>query len=99
MLHGEWEYALQFADGYGVYAYHGGIIPEGRQCNDGEYIEPGTRVKLTLTGEYGMVTHCWYNDGFFDCYVAFYGRYFPDKETKCKPYILRYGAVSLEIIE
>ena len=99
-LHGSWEYALQFADGYGVYAYHGGERPEGRQCNNDEYIEP-TKVKLPSTGEYGIVTHCWYNDKIFDfdCYVAFYGTSFPDRETECLPYILRYGAVSLEILE
>ena len=34
-LHAEWEYALQFADGYGVYAYHGvGERPEGKKSTN-----------------------------------------------------------------
>lgn len=101
LLHAEWEYALQFADGYGVYAYHGGERPEGKHCKNNEYIEPGTKVKLSSTGEYGIVVHCWYSDEIydFDCYVAFYGTSFPDRETNCRPYILRYAAVSLEILE
>jgi hypothetical protein len=100
-LHEEGEPALQFADGYGVYAYHGGERPEGRRCQPDEYIEPGTKVKLPNTGEYGIVVHCWYSTEIFDfdCYIAFFGDSFPDKETQCKPYILRYSAVSLEILE
>ncbi|MCP2729277.1 hypothetical protein [Limnofasciculus baicalensis] len=99
--------ALQYSelrtqvDGYKVYAYHGGERPEGRRCENGEYIKPGTKVKLPTTGEYGIVAHCWYSDDIydFDCYIAFFGRSFPDRETKCRPYILRYAAVSLEILE
>ncbi|MGK7939002.1 MAG: DUF6745 domain-containing protein [Crocosphaera sp.] len=100
-LHAEWEYALQFADGYGVYAYHGGECPEGKHCKNNEYLEPGTKVKLPSTGEYGIVVHCWYSNEIydFDCYVAFYGTSFPDPETDCRPYIFRYAAVSLEILE
>jgi hypothetical protein len=101
LLHAEGETALQFVDGYGVYAYHGGERPEGRRCKNGEYISPGTKVKLPITGEYGIVAHCWYSDQIydFDCYVAFFGTSFPDQETECRPYILRYAAVSLEILE
>jgi len=101
VLHAEWEYALQFADGYGVYAYHGGERLEGKRCNNNEYLEPGTRVKLRSTKEYGIVVHCWYSDEIFDfdCYVAFYGTSFLDPETECRPYILRYAAVSLEVLE
>ncbi len=100
-LHGEGKYALEFIDGYGVYAYHGGEPPEGKRCKNNEYIEPGTRVKLLHTGEYGIVVHCWYSDEIsdFDCYVAFFGTSFPDRETHCRPYIFRYAAVSLEILE
>ena len=70
LLHAEGEPALQFDDGYGVYAYHGGERPEGRRCKNGEYISPGTKVKLAITGEYGIVAHCWYSDQIydFDCY-------------------------------
>lgn len=101
LLHAEGEPALQFVDGYGVYAYHGGERPEGRRCENGEYISPGTKVKLPITGEYGIVAHCWYSDQIydFDCYVAFFGTSFPDQETECRPYILRYAAVSLEILD
>ncbi len=100
-LHAEGKYALEFIDGYGVYAYHGGEPPEGKRCKNNEYIEPGTRVKLLHTGEYGIVVHCWYSDEIsdFDCYVAFFGTSFPDRETHCRPYIFRYAAVSLEILE
>jgi hypothetical protein len=101
LLHAEGESALQFSDGYEVYAYHGKERPEGRRCENGEYIKPGTKVKLPITGEYGIVAHCWYSDHIydFDCYVAFFGTSFPDQETECRPYILRYAAVSLEILE
>lgn len=100
-LHAEGKYALEFVDGYGVYAYHGGERPEGRRCKNDEYIEPGTKVKLPITGEYGIVIHCWYSHEIFDfdCYVAFFGTSFPDNETDCRPYIFRYAAVSLEILE
>lgn len=99
-LHGEWEHALRFPDGYGVYGYHGGQRPEGKRCQNDQYIEPGTRVKLSSTEEYGIVVHCWYSDEIYDydCYVAFYGSSFPDSQTDCRPYILRYATVSLEII-
>ncbi|MGF1489021.1 MAG: hypothetical protein ACFBSE_18195 [Prochloraceae cyanobacterium] len=101
ILHAEWEYAAKYADGYGVYAYHGGERPEGRRCHDEEYIEPGTKVKLLDTEEYGIVTHCWYSDELcaYDCYIAFYGTSFPDRDTYCRPYILRYFTTSLEILE
>ena len=101
-LHAEWEYALQFADDYGVYAYHGvGERPEGKKCTNDQYIKPGTRVRLPSTGEYGIIVHCWYSEEIYDydCYVAFYGTSFPDEKTDCRPYIFRYAAVSLEILE
>ncbi|EAM52467.1 hypothetical protein WH8501_17200 [Crocosphaera watsonii WH 8501] len=101
-LHAEWEYALQFADDYGVYAYHGvGERPEGEKCTNDQYIKPGTKVRLPSTGEYGIVAHCWYSEEIYDydCYVAFYGTSFPDEKTYCKPYIFRYTATSLEILE
>ncbi|WP_198648812.1 DUF6745 domain-containing protein [Cyanothece sp. BG0011] len=101
-LHAEWEYALQFADDYGVYAYHGmGERPEGEKCTNDQYIKPGTKVRLPSTGEYGIVAHCWYSEEIYDydCYVAFYGTSFPDEKTDCRPYIFRYAATSLEILE
>lgn len=101
LLHAEGEPALEFADGYKVYAFHGGPPPEGRRCQNGEYIKPGTKVKLPNTGEYGIVIHCWYSDEIFDfdCYVAFFGTSISDRETDCRPYILRYAVVSLEVLE
>ncbi|MEM8638481.1 MAG: DUF6745 domain-containing protein [Cyanobacteria bacterium P01_G01_bin.54] len=99
LLHAEGEPALQFADGYGVYAFHGREIPEGRYCEQGEYVAPGTRVKLTHTGEYGMVIHCWDGGGFFDYYIAFYGDAFPDQQTHCQPYVFRYATSSLQVLE
>ena len=101
-LHAEWEYALQFADDYGVYAYHGvRERPEGTECTNDQYIKPGKKVRLSITGEYGIVAHCWYDEETYnyDCYIAFYGTSFPDEKTRCKPYIFRYGAGSLEILE
>ena len=101
-LHAEWEYALKFADDYGVYAYHGvGERPEGNKCTNDQYLKPGTKVRLPSTGEYGIVVHCWYSEEIYnyDCYIAFYGTSFPDEKTECSPYILRYAAVSLEILE
>lgn len=48
-LHAEWEYALQFADDYGVYAYHGvGKRPEGKICTNDQYIKPGLTLQLSL---------------------------------------------------
>lgn len=65
------------------------------------YIKPGTKVRLPSTGEYGIVVHCWYSEEIYDydCYVAFYGTSFPDDKTDCRPYIFRYAAVALEILE
>ena len=104
LLHAEGKYALEFVDGYGVYAYHGGERPEGRPCKNNEYIEPGTRVRLPHAlgpGEYGIVVHCWYSKEIsdFDCYIAFFGDSFPDRETDCKPSLFRFAAVSLEILD
>lgn len=100
LLHADSEAALEFPDGYKVYAHHGRELPEGRYCKNDEYIEPGTKVKLTGTGEYGIVVHCWYSQEIhdFDCYIAFSGTSFPDRQTQFKPYILRYAAASLEIL-
>lgn len=101
LLHADEGPALQFADGYHVYAAHGGAPLEGRRCQNNEYIEPGTKVKLPSTGEYGIVVYCWYSQEIldFDCYIAFFGTSFPSKNTDCRPYIFRYAAVSLEILE
>lgn len=64
------------------------------------YLAPGTRVRRdtsfdgedAVTPEYGVVVHCWANDGIeaYDCYVAFFGDRFPAGQPTEKPYILRY---------
>jgi hypothetical protein len=69
------------------------------------YISPGTKVcydGLDVGGpEYGVVLHCWDDDeiGGYDCYVAFFGSTMPSGKPEEKPYVLRYAAISLNVIE
>lgn len=71
------------------------------------FLSPGTRVRLDGLSEeeggpeYGVVIHCWEDDEIhaYDCYVAFFGRTFPSGKPEEKPYVLRYAAVSLNVIE
>lgn len=69
------------------------------------FLSPGTRVRydgLVEGGpEYGVVIHCWEDPahGFHDCCVAFFGAGFPTGAPEEKPYILRYGAISLQVVE
>jgi len=71
----------------------------------GSHLRPGTRVRydgLVDGGpEYGVVVHFWVSDEFdgYDCYVAFFGQELPDGAPPEKPYILRYAAVSLVVLE
>jgi hypothetical protein len=37
--------------------------------------------------------------GGYDCYVAFVGSELPNGQPKTRPYILRYAASSLSVIE
>jgi len=68
------------------------------------YLPPGTHVvfsgNVDAGPEYGVVVHCWMdaNIGMHDCYVAFFGREFPKNTPSQTPYILRYAAVSLEVV-
>jgi hypothetical protein len=74
------------------------------------FIAPGTRVGLhgtwvqdgveTPKSEYGVVVHCWLNDEIrmYDCLVLFFGEDFPVGEPIEEPYLLRYGATSLDDI-
>lgn len=57
----------------------------------------GTRVRLTSTGECGVVVAAWGSGVDRECYVAFYGDSFPpiDAPPAAPPYVLRYFAVSL----
>ena len=69
-------------------------------------IPPGTKVRYHGLAEedggpeVGLVIHCWMSDEFngYDCYVAFFGRSFPEGQPTEIPYVLRYASTSLEII-
>ena len=71
------------------------------------YISPGTRVRYDGLSEadggpeYGVVVHCWEDHEIqaYDCYVAFFGGAFPSGAPEEKPYVLRYAAVSLKVLE
>ena len=51
--------------------------------------------------EYGVVVHCWHNPDIdaADCYVAFFGREVPTGSPTEKPYVLKYAADSLTVVE
>lgn len=69
------------------------------------YLTPGTKVVLRAGqpdgAEYGVVAHCWNDEeiGGWDCYVAFFGNSLPSGKPTEKPYVLRYAATSLDLIE
>ncbi|MEQ8177801.1 MAG: hypothetical protein RIA10_05645 [Amphiplicatus sp.] len=69
------------------------------------FLKPGTKVRydgLVEGGpEYGIVIHCWKSDeiGGYDCYVAFFGNDIPIGQPNEKPYVLRYYAASLTLVE
>lgn len=74
------------------------------RARENRYIAPGTKVQLKpFDGEpeYGVVTHCWHSDDIaaYDCYVAFFGSAFPEDQPIEKPYVLRYAATSLNVID
>lgn len=77
---------------------------DNRSASEG-YLSPGTRVRYDGLGddrpEYGVVVHCWMDQEIraFDCYVAFFGSAEPIGKPDEKPYILRYAAMSLTVIE
>lgn len=72
-------------------------------------IPPGTQVRLDSlvndddqpTPEFGVVVYCWLDDeiGMFDCYVAFFGAEFANGKPSEKPYVLRYAATSLTVLD
>jgi hypothetical protein len=64
-------------------------------------MKPGTRVRLSATGEVGIVVYSWCNDEISaeDNYVAFFGTEFPGGPPACIPYVLRYATTSLEVID
>ena len=69
------------------------------------YIPPGTLVRydgLREGGpEYGIVIHCWQDEEhhFYDCFVAFFGKSPPQGQPDGAPYVLRYFATSLTVID
>lgn len=68
------------------------------------FIPPGTRVRLAPSNgkiEYGVVVHCWFDEEIqmFDCYTAFFGTAQVVGKPDDAPYVLRYAAVSLDVIE
>jgi hypothetical protein len=66
------------------------------------FLPVGTKVRYDGTGqsEFGVVVHCWMSEeiGVYDCYVAFFGNEFPSGPPKQKPYVLRYAALSLNVV-
>ncbi len=65
-------------------------------------LKVGQRVKYLGTGstEVGVVVWVWDDEfGDQDAYVAFFGTSFPADKPENPPYILRYYAASLEVVE
>jgi len=71
----------------------------------GPFLQVGTKVRydglVDGVPEYGVVVHCWMSEdiGGYDCYIAFFGSELPSGPPKTKPYVLRYAASSLIVIE
>ena len=64
-------------------------------------LDVGTRVRLTSTGEVGVVIHGWWDQDIqmLDYYIAFFGTEFPEGKPDQIPYVLRYAGMGLELIE
>ena len=67
---------------------------------DMPYLPPGTVVRLSDTGEEGLVVHRWMRQEIQapDCYVALLTGQRPDWRTDERPQILRYASTSLTLI-
>ena len=67
----------------------------------GENLSIGVKVRLVGTGEVGIVVWTWHDEFLAaqDCYVAFFGKEFPEGKPSEKPYVLRYLSTSLERID
>lgn len=84
-------------------------MPEYRGQGEDRFLAPGTRVGMAWDNEdgtndleVGVIVHCWMSSEIdaHDCYIAFFGREFPDGQPREIPYIYRYAATSLvEIID
>ncbi len=70
-----------------------------------QFLPPGTKVRYDglIDGgpEFGVVIHCWVDDdgGFHDCLIAFFGDALPEGKPAERPYVLRYAATSLNVID
>lgn len=74
------------------------------------YIAPGTRVRRDATvvgwgeeevhSEWGVVLECWFDELIqeYDCWIAFDRNTF-DGPTPEVPYVLRYAAMGLNIVD
>lgn len=69
----------------------------------GQRIVPGTYVKRNdpTNEEVGIVVSCWFEEEIQakDCYIAFFGENFPVGKPPTKPYIFRYAATSLTVVD
>lgn len=74
-----------------------------RSETQNRFLEAGTPVVYSGTGvdEHGVVVHCWTDDetNLYDCYVAFFGIAVPEGKPERKPYVLRYFASSLRVVD
>ena len=61
----------------------------------------GQRVRHPDTGELGVVVWAWHSSEIDaeDTYVAFFGTKWPTGGQVTRPYILRYAASSLELVD
>lgn len=71
--------------------------------SEDRFLPPGTRVTYRGGGvsEHGVVVHCWVDPetSLHDCYVAFFGEVAPEGKPDRKPYVLRYFAGSLTVVD
>lgn len=68
--------------------------------SDHEPLPTGTNVRLPSTGELGIVSHTWDEDGDIRCAVVFFGTSAPRNMCRLreKPYVLNYYQSSLEVL-
>lgn len=67
--------------------------------NSNSELRIGARVRLRASGEAGIVVWLWEDDGMTDAYVAFFGNDFPRGKPASVPYVLRYAATSLDLVD
>ena len=68
-----------------------------------QQVVPGAYVKRNDPDhdEVGIVVSCWFEEEILakDCYIAFFGEEFPSGKPNVKPYVLRYSATSLTVVD